>query len=79
MKSLTNFMSQMIQEGEETIKSEKDFREAVKAKFETVFGDDLDEERMNFTIKGFLDDNKKLVEKGKWAELIGMFNQSFAG
>ncbi len=79
MKSLTNFMSQMIREGEETIKSEKDFREAVKAKFETVFGDDLDEERMNFTIKGFLDDNKKLVEKGKWAELIGMFNQSFAG
>lgn len=78
MKSLTSFMSQMIRE-EETIHSEKDFREAVKAKFKAVFGDDLDKERMNFTIKGFLDDNKELVEKGKWAELIGMFNQSFAG
>lgn len=65
-------------EAEESIKNEKDFREAAKAKFEEVFGDELDEEKMKKTIDGFLEDNKDLVEKGEWGELIGMFNQSFA-
>lgn len=77
MKKLSEFLTESIIVEEETIKSEKDFREAVKAKFETVFGDDLDEDRMNFTIDGFLKNNKELVEKGKWGELIGMFNASF--
>lgn len=65
-------------ESEETIKSEKDFREAARAKFEEVFGDELDEDKMKKTIDGFLKDNKDLVDDGKWGELIGMFNQSFA-
>ena len=62
----------------ETIKSEKDFREAARAKFEEVFGDELDEEKMNKTIDGILEDHKDLVEKGEWGELIGILNESFA-
>lgn len=63
---------------EETIKDEKSFREAAEAKFKEVFGDDLDEDKMNETIDGLLKDNKDLVEKGEWGELIGMLNKSFA-
>lgn len=64
---------------DETIKDEKSFREAARAKFEEVFGDDLDEDKMNETIDGLLKDNKDLVEKGEWGELIGMLNKSFGG
>ena len=90
MKNLSEFLAEHLEEStivkaeetiveaEETIKSEKDFREAARAKFEEVFGDELDEEKMNKTIDGFLEDNKDLVEKGEWGELIGMLNQSFA-
>lgn len=79
MKNISEFLNEcLVIEAEETIKSEKDFRAAARAKFEEVFGDDLDEEKMNKTIDGLLEDNKELVEKGDWAELIGMLNQSFA-
>lgn len=78
MKDLTIFMNEALNEANETIKSEKDFREAAKAKFEEVYGDELDEDRMKKTIDGLLDDNKDLVEKGEWGELIGMLNQAFA-
>jgi hypothetical protein len=78
MKSLTEFLNESLNESNETIKSEKDFREAARAKFEEVFGDELDEDKMNKTIDGLLDDNKELVEKGEWGELIGMLNKSFA-
>lgn len=64
---------------EETIKDEKSFRAAAKAKFEEVFGDDLDEKQMNKTIDGLLNDNKDAVEKGDWGTLIGMLNKSFGG
>lgn len=64
---------------DESIKSEKDFRAAAKAKFEEVFGDDLDEKKMNETIEGLLKDNKDLVDKGDWGSLIGMLNKSFGG
>lgn len=77
MKDIRTFlMESIVNEG--TIKSEKDFREAAKAKFEEVFGDELDEKQMKETIDGLLNDNKDLVEKGKWGELIGMLNKSFA-
>lgn len=77
MKDIRTFlMESIINEG--TIKSEKDFREAAKAKFEEVFGDELDEDKMKKTINGLLNDNKDLVEKGEWGELIGMLNKSFA-
>ena len=85
MKDITMFLNEKlesqesyIEEAEKTIKSEKEFKEAAKAKFEEVFGDELDEDKMNKTIQGLLDDNKDLVEKGDWAELIGILNQSFA-
>lgn len=64
---------------DESIKSEKDFRAAAKAKFEEVFGDDLDEKKMNETIDGLLKDNKDLVDKGDWGSLIGILNKSFGG
>ena len=88
IKSLTEYLVESLNseetkvttvvEGEETIKDEKSFREAARAKFEEVFGDDLDEDKMNETIDGLLEDNKDLVEKGEWGELIGMLNKSFA-
>ena len=86
MKQLVEYLKESLEENlqntqiieSETIKSEKDFREAAQAKFEEVFGDELDEEQMKETINGLLKDNKDLVEKGKWGELIGMLNASFA-
>ena len=87
MKNLNEYLTECleVQESEnnnvneaETIKSEKDFREAARAKFEEVFGDELDEEKMNKTIDGILADHKDLVEKGEWGELIGILNESFA-
>ena len=78
VKAEETIVEETIVEAEKTIKSEKDFREAARAKFEEVFGDELDEDQMNETIDGLLEDNKELVEKGEWGELIGMLNQSFA-
>ena len=77
-ESLNDEQNTVVKESEETIKDEKSFREAARAKFEEVFGDDLDEDQMNETIDGLLEDNKDLVEKGEWGELIGMLNKSFA-
>lgn len=68
---------EQLNEADESIKSEKDFREAARAKFEAVFGDELDEDKMNKTIDGLLEDNKDLVEDGEWGELFGMLNKSF--
>lgn len=79
MKNISEFLNEcLVVEAEETIKDEKSFREAARAKFEEVFGDELDEEKMNKTIDGLIEDNKDLVEKGEWGELIGMLNKSFA-
>lgn len=61
----------------ESIKSKKDFINYAHNKFKIVFGDKLDKERMEFTIKGILDDNKKLVDDGEWGELVGKLNKSF--
>lgn len=78
MKSIKDFINEalMINEGE--IKSEKDFREYAENKFKEVFGDELDEDQMNETIEGLLNDNKELVDAGEWGELVGMLNKSFA-
>ena len=83
MKNIIDFINEALEventyltEGE--IKSEKDFRDAAKAKFEEVFGDELDEKEMNDTIEGILKDNTELVEKGDWSALIGILNKSFA-
>lgn len=81
MKNITDFLfealeSEMIIEGK--ISSEKDFREYAKNKFKEVFGDELDEDKMNKTIDGLIKDNKELVDAGDWGELVGMLNKSFA-
>ena len=76
MKTLTDFIKESL--GEETIKSEKDFRAWAEAKFKEVFGDDYDEDKMKETVDGFLEDNSDLVEAGEWGELVGMMNKSFA-
>lgn len=78
MLDIVDYLKECLNEAEETIKSEKDFREFAKKKFEEVFGDELDIEQMKDTINGFLEDNKELVDKDEWGELVGMFNQSFA-
>lgn len=64
---------------EESIKDEKSFREAARAKFEEVFGDDLDEDQMNETIDGILKKYKKDADNGDWGKLIGVLNKSFGG
>lgn len=81
MKNITDFLfealeSETIMEGK--ISSEKDFREYAENKFKEVFGDELDEDKMNKTIDGLIKDNKKLVDAGDWGELVGMLNKSFA-
>lgn len=78
MKSFKQFLYEACEEEEESIMNEKSFREFAKKKFKEAFEDDLDEDKMKKTIDGFLEDNKDLVEKNKWGELVGMFNQSFA-
>lgn len=87
LKSLSEYLNESLEETKieetlieesESIKDEKSFKEAAKAKFEEVYGDELDEDKMNETIDGLLEDNKELVEKGEWGELIGILNKSFA-
>ena len=79
MKNISDFLFEQLNmnEAEETIKSEEDFRAAARAKFEEVFGDELDEERMNDTIDSLIDNNPELVENGEWSKLIDMLNKSF--
>ena len=80
MKSLKDSILeslQNIQEAEESIKSEKDFRDYAENKFKEVFGDDLDEDQMKETIDGILTDNKELVDKEDWGSLVGILNKSF--
>ena len=84
MKSLSEFLNESLhgeiegsQINESKITDEKSFREAAEAKFKEVFGDELDEKKMNDTIDGILKDNSNLVEDGKWGELIGILNKSF--
>lgn len=81
MKNIADFLfealnAELVMEGE--VSSEKDFREYAEKKFKEVFGDELDEDKMNETVDGLLKDNKDLVDAGEWGELVGMLNKSFA-
>ena len=81
MKNITEYMMEHLEdcnEAKETIDNEKELRSAMEAKFKEVFKDDLDEEKMNKTIDGFCKDHAKEIEDGKFGELIGEFNASFA-
>lgn len=79
MKNLSEYLMESLKNVQESasIKDEKSFKEAAEAKFREVFGDDLDEDKMNETIDGILKDNKDLVDKGEWGQLIGILNKSF--
>lgn len=85
MKTIVEYLNEQLnieepisQVVESKIESEEDFRKAAEKKFEKVFGDELDEKKMKETIDGLLKDNKELVDKGKWGELIGILNKSFS-
>lgn len=79
MKNISDFLKEslIVNEGGSEIKSENEFREYAENKFKEVFGDELDEDQMNETIDGLLEDNKELVDADEWGELIGMLNKSF--
>lgn len=77
MKKLTKYLYENLNESEESIKSEKDFRDWAENKFKEAFGNDLDEDRMKKTIDGFLDDNKEDAENDEWGKLVGKFSASF--
>lgn len=72
LESLNISKGSMISEGE--ISSEKEFREYAKKKFEEVFGDELDEDKMNNIVNGIL---KKYKKDGDWGKLVGILNKSF--
>lgn len=82
MKNIVDFLNEQLEERvivfEAKIESEEDFREAARKKFEEVFGDELDEDKMKDTIDGILKDNDDLVKDGKWGELMGILNKSFS-
>ena len=81
MKDLRDFLIESLNEAasaEESIKDEKTFRDYAKNKFEEVFGDKLDEDKMKETIDGILKDYTKEAEEGDWGTLIGVLNKSFA-
>ena len=91
MKNLVEFMNESLQEeaqlqsqeeqlneSEESIKNEDDFRDYAENKFKEVFGDELDEDEMNETIDGIIDDNQDAIEDGDWGKLVGILNKSFA-
>lgn len=80
MKNLTTYINEQLNEAhvnEGKITDEKSFREMAEVKFKEVFGDALDEKKMNDTIDGLLKDNKDLVDAGEWDKLVGMLNKSF--
>lgn len=74
---LYNEDEDVLNEAAESIKDEDDFRDYAENKFQEVFGDDLDEDKMNKTIDGILKDYADDVEKGDWGKLIGVLNKSF--
>lgn len=87
MKSITYFINEAllkeanesteVNEANESIKSEEDFKKYAKTQFEEAFGDDLDEDKMNETIDGILKDYAEDAENGDWGKLVGVLNKSF--
>lgn len=89
MKDLKNYILESINEdsnidepektkkAEETIKSEEDFKDYAKNKFTEVYGDELDEDKMNEIVNGILKDYKEDADNGNWGKLVGVLNKSF--
>ena len=70
-------LESIVNEEEKSIKNEDDFKKAVRAKFKKVFGDKLDEDKMNSVIDGVLKKYKKDADDGNWGKLIGIVHKSF--
>ena len=70
-------LESLVNEEEKSIKNEDDFKKAVRAKFKKVFGDKLDEDKMNNIIDGVLKKYKKDADDGNWGKLVGVVNKSF--
>lgn len=70
-------LESLVNEEEKSIKNEDDFKKAVRAKFKKVFGDKLDEDKMNGVIDGVLKKYKKDADDGNWGKLVGVVNKSF--
>lgn len=83
MKDITVFLTEQFESKKEAdvnegkVASEKDFREFAKAMAQEAFGDEFDEDKFNETVDKFLEDNKDVVDKGDWAELVGIWEQGF--
>jgi hypothetical protein len=83
MKNLTDYIKEQfvdvevanVNEGE--IKSADDFKKYAENKFKKVFGDKLDEDKMNKTIDGILSKYKDDADNGDWGKLVGVLNKSF--
>ena len=82
MKDITVFLTEQFETIESNVtegkvKSEKDFREFARSMAEEAFGDKFDEDKFKETVDKFLEDNKEVVDKGDWAELVGIWEQGF--
>ena len=77
MIDIQDYLLESLINEEKSIKNEDDFKKAVRAKFEKVFGDKLDEDKMNNVIDGVLKKYKKDADDGNWGKLIGVVNKSF--
>lgn len=83
MKNITDFINEQlgmfneefVYEGE--ISSADDFKAYAEKKFKKVFGDDLDEDKMNSVVNGILKKYKSDADNGDWGKLVGVLNKSF--
>lgn len=83
MKNIKDFINEALlsetalNEASESIKSEEDFKDYAKNKFEEAYGDDLDEDKMNDVVDGILKDYSEDAKNGDWGKLVGVLNKSF--
>lgn len=83
MKDIKDFINEallnenILNEAGESIKSEEDFKNYAKNKFEKAFGDDLDEDKMNKVVDGILKEYSEDAKNGDWGKLVGALNKSF--
>lgn len=75
-KNLSEYLTEMLNESA-SISDEKSFREYAENKFKKVFGDKLDEDKMNGVIDGILKKYKTEADNGEWGKLVGVLNKSF--
>jgi len=83
MKNITEFLAEALKVSEsiiteKEIKNEDEFREYAMNMCKEAHGEDYDEDKAKETVDDFLKDNKDLVEKEEWGELVGMWNKGFA-